>query len=287
MDRLMKLRWPGDIPVRYYHSEFAPITKEQAIAQIYHFCDWLNHATSVPIYYAGELSKRPEIGDPGFSVSFVDQSVIDAHATQENIWAMCHRLGDDFEMKSVVCRFGHEGISTVAKFAGILPHEIKHGLGIEHWDDDLSMMNANPYQHYSKQALVRVQDLLPFLSLARKMPAAHPSAYDFGNIDHGQVLIHIPLIFALGGYHSVTLRGFQDKGSWFLEAKREDFRRELLYVSPVATLDHGDLLTIPLRYMGANFKIRASLVKTGYSMSRFLFEVIEIERLEAAENDET
>lgn len=274
-DRIMKLRWPGEIPVKYFHSVYCPHSLFSMESQLFHFCDWLNYVTGIPIHYAGRVNDEPRIGDPGFHVAYVDQEEIDSRATQSDIWAMTHRLGEGFEMTSILCRYGHSKVAELEKFAGISPHELMHGLGIEHYDDLPSMMNASPYQHYPYQALVRAEDFYPLHLLARKPLDGHPSAYDYGDINRGECLIHIPSIIAWGRRHSVTLRGFQEGSEWFLEADRNDYQLELRYLKPVCYLQ-GGLLFIPIRYHGASLVITAEHVNGNQASSKVRFQVKDI-----------
>lgn len=274
-DRLMKTRWPGEIPVKYFHSELCPHQAHKVYSQIAHFCDWIHYVTGIPIHYAGTVLEEPQIGDPGFFVTYVDQIEIDKRATQDDIWAMTHRIGEGFTMQSVICRYGHTKVAELERFAGISPHELGHGLGIEHYDGAPSMFNAKPYQHYPYQALVWAADFLPYYYLARKPLDGHPSAYDYGDLSRGKCLIHIPSIWAWGKLHEVTLTGFQEGNNWFLEATRNDYRPSNTYLTPVCKLE-GNLLTIPLRYQCGSVVITAEHVNGNQASSRVRFRVVDI-----------
>ena len=220
-------------------------------------CGWLHHATGIDISYGGftDVPVQPET--PGFVIGVMShKQFVDVFpwSSGKGYWAYTRLYWDwTNSMYSVAIGFDLSKVDSIDKFAGILLHEIYHGLGIRHINDSYSIMNNDPYLDYKRQATSKYRDLV---SLSTKFDVgtyAYPSVNDHGAPNGGKLSIHIPSIVFEERFWEVTLDATRAENFWYLDITRKEQVQD--HLVPVAHVQSDGNVLVPVWYRSNTYNL--------------------------------
>lgn len=273
MDRFINARWDyrDTIRMAVVDNGLCPFDIQLAGQHIEHLCDWLSFITAREsgFEYAGIVTENA-----GEHATIYHQYIDDPDS---EFWAYAAHETDGNRLIGGSANYRLSKMPLPEHFAGLALHETMHLLGVKHYDDVRSIMNADPYQYYRWQAMLMASDIDTLNRLfTGPFSPLWPSAYGYGN----KCIIHIPSIeWQPGSYVAIWLNGRQEDGKWILEATGQDIQHYAGWIGrPVASLKN-DVLHIPLRYEKATVEVVAPMIQFTGPSSKVRFEVSEIKPL--------
>lgn len=276
MSKFWSARWDNSQPItlRLFDNGLWPFDVVLAYKQLQHHADFLKFITGRKIYSGGIVTEdTQELGT--IYVRYVEQDTV-----SDGFWAYAKARTEILTPTVInggLLSFGNLKVDTVEKFAGVFPHELCHSFGMAHWNSGRSIMNNAPYNGHVYQSMYMLEDYRSFMQLfPGGMPLLYPAIYDYGDLSLGKCVIFIPAIeWSPGEYASIYLTGKQENGEWMLEAGASEIREESYAGAPACRLE-DDVLTMPIRYMGASVTLRAELIQYSGPSSKVKFKVLSI-----------
>ncbi len=271
-DRFFNARWDPDLSIvlKVIDNGLCPFDLNLVANQCRHQADLLEFLTRRTCRYGGIVKQEVEEAGTVY-VKYVPE-------VKDNYWAWANiNFTDDSPAKIVggTLEFDKNRVNAPDRFAGIFPHEFGHNLGFQHWNQQPSIMNNQPYRRHVHQGMWMPFDLksLGQLFYAGLVPM-WPTAFDYGDLSQQKCMILIPQIqWRPGEYAMVYLDGLQYDGVWELRTTAEQIIPLPYYVGQPKAKIENDVLTIPLRYMEQSIVITAVLREYNRPSSKVRFEV--------------